>query len=246
MDNHFPFPVSKHTVPHITTNQMIEVDRLMIAEYGINLFQMMENAGRSLATLTRELIKHNKSKKIIIFAGSGGNGGGGITAARRLHNWGYKVNVVITSKPDKFNDTIKAQFDIIKKMKIEIFNSHNLDFSNKYDIIIDAIIGYSLKGKLRKNVIDIISLINKQDSTVISLDVPSGIDSTTGEIASTCIKANYTMTLALPKTGFLNTIAKKYTGKVLLADISVPPALYKNAFNIELPNLFNTNDIVCL
>ncbi len=223
---------------------MIEVDRLMVEEYGINLFQMMENAGRCLALVARDLIKVNKEKKIIVIAGSGGNGGGGMTAARRLHNWGYDVEVLVTSKYERFKGTIKSQLDIIKKIGIDVYEEYNFEFDKKYNVIIDAMIGYSLMGELRKNTIKLINWSNNHEANIISLDVPSGIDSTTGEVKSVCIKAEQTMTLALPKTGFQNPETKKYIGKLLLADISVPPKLYKEAFDIELSDIFSKSDIV--
>ncbi len=240
------FPQLSYQIPYITTDQMIEVDRLMIEDYGINLFQMMENAGRCLAIVIREKVNHNKNKNILVIAGSGGNGGGGMTAARRLHFWGYNVEVLLTSAIEKHKGTIGNQLKILQKTGVKIYTQSDFDFNKKYDVVIDAMIGYSLKGKLRKNIIELIEWTNTQGINIISLDVPSGIDSTTGEIISTCIKADQTMTLALPKTGFQNPETKKYTGELLLADISVPPVLYKKAFDIDLPDIFSEGEIVSL
>ncbi|HHH52607.1 MAG TPA: hypothetical protein ENK91_03030, partial [Bacteroidetes bacterium] len=149
MNNLSSFPIINSRIPYITTDQMIEVDRLMIEEYGINLFQMMENAGRCLAIVCRELVKANKDKKVLVIAGSGGNGGGGMTAARRLHNWGYDVQVLVTSKYEKFKGTIKSQLDIITKIGVNVYEESNFDFDKKYNVIVDTMIGYSLKGELR-------------------------------------------------------------------------------------------------
>ena len=242
--NKISFPKLSNHIPYITTNQMIEVDRLMIEEYGINLFQMMENAGRCLAIVTREKINLNKDKNILVIAGSGGNGGGGMTAARRLNFWGYNVAVLLTSAIEKYQGTIGIQLKILQKTGAKVYTKPDFDFNKKYDVIIDAIIGYSLRGELRKNIIELIEWVNNQDANIISMDVPSGIDSTTGEISSNCIKADQTMTLALPKTGFQNPETKKYIGELLLADISVPPVLYHKAFDIELPDIFRKGDIV--
>ncbi len=238
------FPRLSYQIPYITTDQMIEVDRLMIEEYGINLFQMMENAGRCLAIVAREKVNHNKDKNILVIAGSGGNGGGGMTAARRLHYWGYNVEVLLTSGIEKHKGTIGNQLKILQKTGVKIHTQSGFDFNNKYDVIIDAMIGYSLIGELRKNIIELIKWTNMQKASIISLDVPSGMDSTSGRINSTCIKAGKTMTLALPKTGFQNPETKKYTGELLLADISVPPVLYKKAFDMDLPDIFSKSDIV--
>ncbi len=83
-------------VPFISTDQMGEVDRAMIEDYGISLVQMMENAGRNLAQLARQrfLDGEPSGRRILVLAGAGGNGGGGLVCARRLHNWGGRSTVV--------------------------------------------------------------------------------------------------------------------------------------------------------
>jgi len=231
-------------IKFISTNQMVEVDRLMIEEYNINLFQMMENAGRSLALTCSNILKSEKLDKILIIAGTGGNGGGGLTAARRLFNWGINVDILLTSEKKKYSGTIGNQLSIVQNMGINIFEILDFDFDNQYDLIIDSMIGYNLKGKLKSKIVTLIDWVNSSKSIKVSLDVPSGIDSTTGIILSTCIHADFTMTLALPKIGFTKKSAKRYIGVLLLADISVPPSLYKNAFDIDIGNIFSLSDIV--
>ncbi len=90
------------TTPYLTTDQMREVDRMMMETYGIGLIQMMENAGRNLAHLarTRFLNGDPREREIVILAGRGGNGGGGLVCARRLHNWGAAVRVFLTHPDD--------------------------------------------------------------------------------------------------------------------------------------------------
>jgi len=229
-------------VPFITTQQMIEVDRLMIEEYNINLFQMMENAGRCLAICVREEAKYNVGMRILIIVGAGGNGGGGMTAARRLYNWGYSVDVLITAKEDKFKGVMQSQLKILKNIGIGIIEENDFDFTCQYDIIVDAMIGYSLKGELRENIVRLINFVNSGQSLVVALDVPSGLDSTTGDMMPVCINADLTMTLALPKVGFIHR--QKEIGKLLLADISVPPILYRRGFGMEVGNIFKESDIV--
>jgi len=236
------FPKSQYSVPFITTSQMIEVDKIMLNDYKINLFQMMENAGRCLATTSRKILEKDKRNEILIIVGSGGNGGGGITAARRLHNWGFNIDILLTSEIENYKGTIGSQLTIAKNMEITILNQSNFNYKKKYNLIIDAMIGYSLVGTLRQNIIELIKWVNNTKTIVVSLDVPSGIDSTNGEVKSVCIKSDYTLTLALPKTGFKKV--EQFIGKLLLADISVPPSLYRKAFEIDLPNIFEFSDIV--
>lgn len=238
----YNIPFLNKPIPYITTNQMIEVDRLMIEEYKINLFQMMENAGRCLAIVVKNEIDYSKTKRILVIAGSGGNGGGGMTSARRLHNWGYDVSVLLTSDESKYKGTILSQLQILKNIGVDILDKNDFDLKKEYDIVIDAMIGYSLRGELRSNIVELINWINNQKSIVVSLDVPSGIDSTTGELKPICVDADITMTLALPKIGFKKR--KTNIGRLLLADISVPPELYKKGFGIDLVDVFDESDIV--
>ena len=88
-------------IPAITTEQMREVDRLMVDVFGIELLQMMENAGRHLAALARQrfLGGNPVGKRVVVLVGSGGNGGGGLVAARRLQSWGADVKIYTTKMP---------------------------------------------------------------------------------------------------------------------------------------------------
>lgn len=101
---------------------MIEVDRLMMEDYQINLFQMMENAGRSLAILANRLFLNQdpRNKKVLVLAGSGGNGGGAITAARRLANWGAHIDLGLTQPPDNMTDIPKQQLQILSRLCVII------------------------------------------------------------------------------------------------------------------------------
>ena len=96
-EEHMSAGTAKPSIPYVTSDQMREVDRLMIEEYGILLMQMMENAGRQLAHLARQRFMDGDpvGKTVLVLAGAGGNGGGGLVAARRLHSWGAHVIVYL-------------------------------------------------------------------------------------------------------------------------------------------------------
>jgi len=98
------FPnISHHKIPALTTDQMREVDRLMIEEMGIQLIQMMENAGRNLARLAQyKYLQKDKESDIIVLAGKGGNGGGTLVCARHLANWRYPVKIVLSKPEDEY------------------------------------------------------------------------------------------------------------------------------------------------
>lgn len=222
-------------VPAVTTEQMIEVDRIAIEETGPNLFQMMENAGRNLAELTIQTLGEKwQSQKIIVLAGTGGNGGGGICAARHLANRGADVTVCITDI-DKLKDVPAYQLHILKSTNAKVITIDELQNENP-DLIIDAIIGYSLSGKPTGISAEMISWASEKLGIRISLDVPSGVDPTTGEVIGKFINPDLTMTLALPKTGLLPEI----TGDLYLADIGIPSKVYEK-LNLNYQSPFDNN-----
>ena len=238
-------------VPSITTEQMIEVDRAMIEDYRIELIQMMENAGRNLARFAaiRFMGGDPQLKKVIILAGSGGNGGGTLVCARHLHNYGANVKIFITKSPDQFSPVAGHQLEIAQRMGIPIsFSETDKTVEDKnIDLIIDGIIGYSLKGDPRGMAASLIRWANSQDAPILALDTPSGLDTTLGVAHEPTIKATATLTLALPKDGLQAIEVVNYTGELYLADISVPPELYANPpLSIKVPNLFSHQDIIRL
>jgi NAD(P)H-hydrate epimerase len=233
----------------ITVEQMRMVDYLMENKYGINLYQMMENAGRSLAILSTKYFYDGtvKNKKIAVLAGKGGNGGGALVAARRLKNWGADVHVFLSNPENELISVTKVQLEIIKKSGISIAHAEGLKDDDRYDIILDGIYGYSLQGPPDQVAARMIDWAVIQQSTILSLDTPSGIELATGKIHSHSIKADATLTIALPKKALLTKECAPYTGELYIADISVPFELY-NELHLEypIPEYFLTGDIVQL
>lgn len=213
---------------------MIEVDRLMVDVYGIQLVQMMEIAGHHLAVLAVErfLEGNPENKNIVVLAGSGGNGGGAMVSARNLHNWGARVVVFITKPVSELSGVIHEQAKILQAMDLEPNTVITLEQITDTDLIIDGIIGYSLQGAPRGTAADMVNWANGQNAPILALDVPSGLDAGTGEVQIPTIEAQATMTLALPKIG-LKSPANSVVGELYLADIGVPSALY-NRPTVEL------------
>lgn len=238
----------KGEIPKITTAQMIEVDRLMMDEYHINLIQMMENAGRCLAILAinKFLKKKLKKKKVIVLAGSGGNGGGALVCARRLHNWGVNVDVYLSRPSEKITAVPLHQLAILERIGVPIYDGKNLQSNLKADLIIDGIIGYSIKGNPVGVAERMIKWANAQAIRTLSLDTPSGLNLTTGKVHTPTINANATMTLALPKIGLFESKALRVRGELYLGDISVPAELYaENSLKIKVPkSMFATDDLL--
>jgi len=237
-------------MPWLTTEQMVEVDRAMIEDLGIELIQMMENAGRNLAHLARErfLGGDPTGKTVVVLAGTGGNGGGALVCARRLVGWGANVEVVLTRSGEAFGPVPGHQLEILQKMGVQCSVARDTDSPSSAHLVIDGLIGYSLKGPPRGAAADLIRWANDQASPVLSLDVPSGVDAGSGEVFDPAVRATATLTLALPKVGLRADGAVGHIGELYLADIGVPPSLYTSP-SLALPPvgaLFATGDIVRL
>ena len=217
-------------VPAVSTAQMREVDRSMPEDFGIDLARMMENAGRNLADLGQALVT---PRTAIVLAGPGGNGGGGLAAARHLHNRGVTVSVMLAGGP--LAPVTAQQASIVTRMGILIRQD-----PAPADLVIDALIGYGLHGNPQQRIAELIGWAGTGQGPVLALDGPSGLDLDTGRQGTPCVHADATMTLALPKTGLAGSPA---TGRLYLADISVPPLLYQR-MGLEVPALFRGGPVV--
>ncbi len=239
--------VSDVIVPFITTDQMREVDRAMIDDYDIVLIQMMENAGRELAHLARSRFLEGdpRGRKVLVLAGTGGNGGGGLVCARRLDNWGADVTVWLSAPPSQLAETPRQQLTILERMEVPIEIAGDESELPSADLIVDALIGYSLSGAPRGASAGLIRAANTHAAPVLALDVPSGVDTATGAVYDPAISAEATLTLALPKQGLQHDAAKKQVGELYLADISVPPGLYSHPpLGLDVGPLFANDDIL--
>lgn len=210
-------------IPAVTTEQMVEVDRVAIEDTGPNLLQMMENAGRNLAEQAMDSLgKSWRRANIIVLAGSGGNGGGGICGARHLANRGARVGLCLAS-PDHLGTAARWQRHIYQATPGREIDLHALTASDEpVDLILDALIGYSLRGAPRGNALRLIQWANAAAAEILALDIPSGVNATSGDTPGENIKARWTLTLALPKTGLL----PEHTGDLILADIGIPPGTF--------------------
>lgn len=208
-------------VPSVSEDEMREVDRIAVQDFQLSVLQMMENAGRNLASYVIDVFG-GATGAITILAGSGGNGGGGLCCARHLHNRGFKVQLLLTKHPQALEGPAGAQYAILSSIGID---AAGLEDSKKLiseaSVVIDALIGYSLQGAPQGNTAQLIEASNQWARNVVALDIPSGVDATTGESPGLSIRADTTVTLALPKRGLDPTRYDLY-----LTDIGIPPEVY--------------------
>jgi NAD(P)H-hydrate epimerase len=246
--------VAARELPWLTTEQMVEVDRLMITGRRITLMQMMEHAGRHLARLAVDRYPlESGSPSIVVLAGRGGNGGGALVAARRLHAWGFRVSVILSSAEDVFGGVPASQLAILVALGASIStlgedgvssSGADLTSENPPGLLIDGLIGYSLKGAPHGPARALIQFANESTAPVLSLDLPSGLHATTGQPQQPTVRADATLTLALPKIGLRSEAARDQVGDLYLADISVPPQLYRE-LGLDVPDrLFATSEIL--
>lgn len=233
-------------LPALSTDQMREVDRLMIEEYHIHLIQMMENAGRNLALLAVRMLNGDVADRpIVVLAGRGNNGGGGLVAARHLLNWGAWVQLLLTHRPEAYEGVPGHQLSILRAMDAPLAWAEEGWELPPADLIVDALIGYGLRDNPRGSAANLIALANSSVAPILSLDAPSGLDTASGQPYEPFIRAQATMTLALPKSGLLSPGARRAVGQLYLADISVPPELYSR-LGLDVPPLFAADTVLRL
>ena len=235
------------SIPAITADQMREVDRLMVEVYHIQLIQMMERAGWYLAELARTLLDGDVAgKRVAVAAGRGNNGGGGLVAAGHLSNWGAEVTVLVEA--ETLTGVRQEQWKILAHLPVtRRIGTQALQavLETPWVLIIDALIGYGLRGSPQGWAAECIRQISASSAPVLALDVPSGLDATTGAAQDPCISAETTMTLALPKTGLLVQGAALYVGDLVLADIGVPRSLYER-LGIRVGSIFAQRSLLKL
>jgi NAD(P)H-hydrate epimerase len=183
---------------------------------------MMENAGRALATTARTMASDSDGS-IVVVAGDGGNGGGGLCAARHLANNGDDVRVVLDRDPESLTGAAATQMEILGATDVPV--GTDADAIESAGLLVDALVGYGLRGVLEGRAAYLVSAANRTGARTLSLDVPTGLDATTGERPGPSVDADRTLTLALPKTG----LATGGVGDLSLADIGIPCGVYDRA-----------------
>ena len=221
----------------------------MVEDFGIALLQMMENAGRALATVARERFFQGDARghRAVVLCGAGGNGGGGLVCARRLHAWGCEVTVCLSAYSSRFEGVAGHQLAILEKVGLRVHPPGESLPLPTSELVIDALIGYSLRGAPVGPTAEMIEAANAANVAVLSLDMPSGIDGDTGHALDSAIRADATLTLALAKRGLLEDAARPYVGELYLADIGVHAELYTRApLCLKVGSVFARGDVVRL
>ena len=209
--------------------EVISVDEMRAADlnsefWGVPTILLMENAGAGVARIVREKAEDlSLGKSVAIVAGSGGKAGDGFVAARHLLNYGFRVNVYLTSKVIKHSDASR-NFEVLKQLIGASIRRYKVGMQFKEDIIIDALLGTGVRGAPRGEAAEAIRSINSSEGFKVAIDLPSGVNPETGEVPGEAVRADVTATMAAVKPGLLK--AREYVGELHVINIGTP----KNAF----------------
>ena len=223
------------------SEEMRAIDRCAIEEYGIPGVVLMENAGSATVRLLEKELKSLKNSFALIFVGPGNNGGDGLVIGRHLHQLGCEPIFFFLVNPDKLSGDAAINLAIVNKLRLPL---HVIDTRNRVKTIsvlfkqiesrgkpccaiIDAIFGTGLVREVKGHFADAIDLINNSEFSrnipVIAVDTPSGLDSNTGKILGTCVRAHMTATFGCAKPGQIMHGSSALTGKLRIVDIGIPP-----------------------
>jgi len=216
-----------------------KLDELSINEFKIDGIVLMENAGAKTASwLIDEILK--KDDKVLVVAGSGNNAGDGFVVARHLLNSGFDIEVLLLSEKDKYSGDALKNLIILQHLNCRFLEFKKNNIEKKYTFLIDAIFGVGLSREIKGKYKKIIEEMNESKLPVLSIDIPSGLNASSGEIMGIKVNVAYTATYGYLK--FAHIFSSHYCGVINLFDISFPKQAVK-LFNIEPAKLI-TKELV--
>ena len=210
----------------LTAKEAKELDSKARELFGISTLILMENAGRAVF---EELIRLKpRRNSAAIFCGQGNNGGDGFVAARHLLTRGIRPDVFLVGEISAVKNEARVNLEILMKLgqRIAEVQEENLlavkDKIKKYSLIIDALLGVGLKGEVRGIYADLIGIINSSSAYKLAVDIPSGLDATTGAVLGCCVRADKTVTFMHKKRGMTKAKGPKLCGEIVVGDLGIP------------------------
>lgn len=210
-----------------TNEQMAQVVKIAVREFGIPGIVLMENAGFAML---HEIVKDfPPSSRIVILCGNGNNGGDGFVLARHLHQRGYGLHIFHVGYPEHLIGDSEINYKIVSKLKIPMSQIHNekelqelFIELGRCNLVVDCLIGTGLFASANGVDAKIIQAVNEATCKVYSVDIPSGVGGNDGRIGSCAIRADKTITFSLPKVGNLLFPGAEYNGELVIRDIGIP------------------------
>jgi len=208
----------------VTAREAKFLDIELRDKFSISVLVLMENAGRALA---EEVLRNSKNKKIAIFCGKGNNGGDGFVCARHLLTRGIKPDIYLVGNFSGVQNEAKDNLEILRRLKVKIIEMDNdiLSIIKRKiagcDLIVDALLGVGLSGEVRGIYKDLIDVINSSGVKVLAVDIPSGLDATSGKVLGSCVRADKTVTFIRKKRGMVLGRGPEYCGKIVVKDLGI-------------------------
>ncbi len=208
--------------------EMVAMDQGAIKTLGIPGAVLMENAGRACCRYFNKQFKSYFPGPVLVVCGKGNNGGDGYVMARILADQGWQVQTLVLAERDAITGDARIMLDIVEAMQLEVrFSSEESEIRELFSqvsagVVVDAIFGTGLASDVKGLQAAVIDLINDADAAVFAVDIPSGIDSSSGRICGRAVRADVTVTFAQAKIGHGSQPGAEYSGRLEVVDIGIP------------------------
>lgn len=183
---------------------------------------LMERAGVEMTRATLEYLGPLEGRRVLVVAGGGNNGGDGFVIARELHLAGAEVAVFPTK--DEYEGDPETNLEVLRNLDVRFVSRDGFeDELDEADLVVDALLGTGFQGEVREDVAELIEKINASDAAVVAVDVPSGVDGSTGEVWGAAVRADLTLCAHAAKLGCVVSPGQDYSGEVVVVEIGIPP-----------------------
>lgn len=213
----------------LTKQEMQALDRLAIEEIGIPSLVLMETAGLAVADVVERVFRERASGPILAIAGLGNNGGDAVVAARHLADRGLPVSLALAGDPARASADLAHQLAVASRLGLEaIVLEEGSDLATLFDdsaVAIDGLFGTGLSRNVEGFAARVIDALAAAELAVVAVDVPSGIDATTGRVLGRAVRADATVTFQHAKFGHVLYPGRAHTGELIIADIGIPRRL---------------------
>lgn len=202
-----------------------EADRMAISELGVPGMVLMENAGRAASDVIAE--RFPSARSVIVACGPGNNGGDGLVAARHLLSRSLQVKILLSAPPENFKGDPAVNLQSAMRLGVEIFVSRDLSDEEmqvlviNQDLAVDALLGSGAMGAPRGEILRIVKAM-QGDKPVVALDLPTGVDPSTGCVEGPAVRAVLTITMLARKTGLEIMPGRAFRGEIVTVDIGIP------------------------
>jgi hydroxyethylthiazole kinase-like uncharacterized protein yjeF len=229
----------------LTGDQQTALDH-SAANLGVSLLQLMEVAGWQVARWVHG-ITGGSPAVLLVVAGRGNNGGDGLVASRHLRTWGHRVEIALVADPERLGEVVARHLSVLRALEvpIEVVAGGGVrpEAVERADFVVDALLGTGVRGDPRAEQAEAVRRL-PPDRT-LAIDVPSGLDATSGTPGRPTVLALQTCTLTAMKAGLWTAGGRRHAGKITVADIGMPQAAWAAA-GLSRPSRIRGGDLLPL